>query len=334
MSSQRQISDSETREPEKILEQAIDWTLKIRFNTPDEKTRQAFKNWLELDIRNEEAWQQIQSAQQGFDILPGSDIVDILETVEEKHRSRGLTRRNAIKLGLLGGMFLFSSGWGIKNRIFALRQSLTASTPVGGRRTLNLSEGTVIELNTDTTVSTEFTLRQRQISLLRGEILITTGKDTQAHFYRPFFVKTPFGPLEALGTKFCVRIMPERARVCVLEDVVRITASCYNASVRKGETFEFNAQNIRQITNPSSREADWVDGVIVAKRMPLSKLLDELSRYKPEKLFWDSRVADLKVSGIYQVHDPDKAFEILSQTLPIKLVPQTGNRIYISYSPQ
>ncbi|NDY71105.1 hypothetical protein DO021_06025 [Desulfobacter hydrogenophilus] len=330
MSSQRH----EIRVPEKILEQAIDWTLKIRFNTPDEKTRQAFKHWLELDIRNKEAWQQIQSSQQGFDILPGSDIVDIFETVEKKHPSRKLTRRNAIKLGLIGGMFLFSAGWGIKYNIFGGRQFLTAGTPVGGRRTLRLSEGSVVELNTNTTVSTEFTFRRRQIRLLRGEVLITTGKDTQSPFYRPFFVQTPFGPLEALGTKFCVRIMPESARVCVLEDVVRIMASGYNLSVRKGETFEFDVQKIRQIADSSPMAADWVDGIIVAKRMPLSTLLDELSRYKPEKLSWDSRVTVLKVSGIYQVHNPDKALEILSQTLPIKLVSQTDNSIYISSSLQ
>ena len=126
--------------------------------------------------------------------------------------------------------------------------------------------------------------------------------------------------------------MPQSARVCVLEDVVKISTADNSVLARKGETFEFNAQRISQVTAPCPRAADWLDGIIVAKRMPLSKLLGELSRYKPEKLSWDSRAADLKVSGIYQVHDPDKALAILSQTLPITLVPQTGNAIYISCS--
>jgi transmembrane sensor len=334
MSSQRQIPGRKIDVPDQILDQAIDWTLKIRFNTPDQETRQAFERWLDLDIRNKEAWQQIQSSHQGFDILPGSDILDILETVEQKHRSRGITRRNAIKLGVFGGIFLFSAGWGIKNKIFDVRQSLTAATAVGGRRTLRLSEGTVVELNTNTSVSTEFTFRRRQFRLLRGEVLISTGKDTKSPFHRPFFVNTPFGPLEALGTKFCVRIMPESARVCVLEDVVRIWASSYNILAQKGETFVFNRQMVRQVTDSSQRSADWVDGVIVAKRMPLDKLLGELSRYKPENLSWDSGVTALKVSGIYQAHDPDRVLEILSQTLPIKLVLQSDNSIHISYSLQ
>ena len=123
MSGQRQIQGHKIDVPDHILDQAIDWTLKMRFNKPDEETRQAFERWLELDIRNKEAWQQIQSSHRGFDILPGSDILDILETVEQKHRSRGLTRRNAIKLGVFGGIFLFSAGWGIKTKIFDIRQA-------------------------------------------------------------------------------------------------------------------------------------------------------------------------------------------------------------------
>ena len=59
-----------------------------------------------------------------------------------------MTRRNAIKLGLFGGICLCSAGLASKYRIFGLCRSVTAGTPVGGRRTLNLSEGTVVELNT------------------------------------------------------------------------------------------------------------------------------------------------------------------------------------------
>lgn len=332
MSHVRQIPGGDIEVPDQILDQAIDWTLKIHFNTPDEETRQAFERWLGQDVRNKAAWMQIQSSQQGFDILPGSDIVNILETVEKKHRSRGMTRRNAIKFGVLGGIFIAFAGWGIKDKVLDVRQALTAATTVGGRRTLHLIEGTVVELNTNTSVSTDFNFRQRQIRMLRGEILITTGKDRKSPFHRPFFVNTPFGSLEALGTKFCVRIMSESVRVCVLEDVVRITASGCNILARKGETFMFNRQKIRQLTDPSQRSTDWIDGVIVAKRMPLDKLLGELSRYKPAKFSWDSRVAALKVSGIYQVHDPDRVLDILSQAFPINVLRQTDNSIHIIYS--
>ena len=52
MSANRPIPDSGIRVSGQILDQAIDWTLKMRFNTPDEKTRQEFKAWLEGDSRN------------------------------------------------------------------------------------------------------------------------------------------------------------------------------------------------------------------------------------------------------------------------------------------
>lgn len=320
--------------PEEIVEAAIDWVLKIRFNTPDEKTRQAFEDWLQSDTRHAEAWQRMDSAQKGFDVLPGRDILNVFETVEKKRRDRNISRRKAIKIGLLGGIFLVSAGWGISYRFSGARESMTAATPIGGRRTLRFSEGSLVELNTATGITAEFTLRRRRIQLLRGEVFITTGKDAGSFFHRPFVVNTPYGSLEALGTKFCVRIMPGHARICVLEDAVRISAAGYKVMARAKETWQMGSQDIRLITGPVPGATDWIDGIIVAKGMPLSKLLAELSRYRSGDIGWDHHAARLKAFGIYQVNDPDKALQILSQTLPIKMVPQAGNRIFISCSPQ
>ena len=334
MSSERQISGSGSALPAEIIEAAIDWALKIRFNTPDEKTRRTFDRWLESDPRHARAWQQLESLQKGFDVLPAPAIMTVLETVEEKRRSRRISRRDAIKLSVLGGIALASGGWGIGRYISKVSESVTARTSVGGRRTLYLAEGSVIELNTATTVAAEFSLRQRQIRLARGEVLITTGKDSQSMTRRPFFVTTPFGAIQALGTKFSVRILTAATRVCVLEDAVRMTATPYTILAQKGETWEMNSRGIRQITDSWSGATDWVDGLMVARRMPLSRLLDELARYRAGKITWSPRVANLKVSGLYQIHHPDNALQILSQTLPIKLESKAGSHIHISYSAQ
>jgi transmembrane sensor len=317
--------------PDEMIEEAIHWTLKVRFNTPSDDTRRAFEKWLGSDPRRKEAWRQMQAAQEGFDTLPGPQALNIFKKVEEKRRSRGISRRSAIKLALLGGVLLMA-GRGYQLLHKAPRETTTAVTNTGGRRTLRLSEGTVIELNTDTALRTDFTASARYVHLLKGEVLITTGKDADTASRRPFLVETPFGPLEALGTRFSVRLMADAVRIATLEGAVRLGDAEDGAVAEIGETWMLDDRGPRQAGDSARDTAAWVEGVIVARNMPLSDLLAEFSRYRTGEIIWDSRVADLKVSGVYQTRNIDKALSIVSRSLPVVLSGRPGNAIYVSAS--
>ena len=317
-----------------MVDAAIDWTLKMRFNVPDEETRRAFEAWLQSDVRHEEAWQQMQDAHKGFDVLPGEHVLSILEKVSQKRRSRGVSRRDAMKLAFLGGISLIA-GWTWQHCLSSSSETetLTAGTQAGGRRTLRLSEGTVVELNTDTALRVEFSSLQRCIHLLRGEVLIRTGKDVESTSRRSFWVKTAFGSLEALGTRFNVRLVSEGARITVLEGAVRMAAASGKGRVAgTGETWVLTSQDVRQIADCSLDALGWVDGIIVARKMLLADFLAELARYRPGEIICDPRVANLKVSGIYHVKDSDKALMILSQSLPVTSTGLAGNRVRVSPS--
>ena len=47
--------------PEQIIEQAIDWQVKLAYNTADQPTREAFERWLASRDEHARAWQRIQS---------------------------------------------------------------------------------------------------------------------------------------------------------------------------------------------------------------------------------------------------------------------------------
>lgn len=318
--------------PDEMIETAIRWTLKVCFNTPDDDTRRAFEKWLGSDPRHKEAWRQMQAAQEGFDTLPGPQALNLFEKVEEKRRSRGISRRSAVKLAILGGVLLIAGRGGYKLLHKEPGETMTAVTKTGGRRTLRLSEGTVIELNTDTALRTDLTVSARYVHLLKGEVLIATGKDAGIASRRPFLVETPFGTLEALGTRFSVRLMTDAVRIATLEGAVRLGNADDGAVAEAGETWILNDRGPRQTDDSPRDAAAWVEGVIVARDMPLSDLLAELSRYRAGEIIWDPRVADLKVSGIYQTRNIDKALSILSRSLPVALTGRPGNAIHVSSS--
>ena len=63
----------------------------------------------------------------------------------------------------------------------------------------------------------------------------------------------------------------------------------------------------------------WTRGQLVAKRMPLGDLSAELARYRHGWLHCDPAIAQLEVSGVFQLDDIDRALSALSDSLPVRI---------------
>ena len=94
----------------------------------------------------------------------------------------------------------------------------TAATEVGGQRTLNLPDGSVVHLNTDTRIAVLFSSAERNIHLARGEAHFTVAKDNE----HPFVVTTSDVQVRAVGTAFNVRLSAKAVEVLVTEGRVRV----------------------------------------------------------------------------------------------------------------
>lgn len=94
----------------------------------------------------------------------------------------------------------------------------TATTEVGAQRALDLPDGSVVHLNTDSHVEVSFTPALRQIRLVRGEALFEVAKNRS----RPFVVSTGSVQVRAVGTAFNVRLRSQAMEVFVTEGSVRV----------------------------------------------------------------------------------------------------------------
>ncbi|MDP1051476.1 FecR family protein, partial [Klebsiella quasipneumoniae] len=83
----------------------------------------------------------------------------------------------------------------------------------GEIRHVTLSDGTRLDLNSDSAVGLRFSATERRIRLIRGEILLTSGHDP----HRPLIVETAAGDVQALGTRFAVRELNDGSRVDLYE---------------------------------------------------------------------------------------------------------------------
>lgn len=301
-----------------IIDAAINWAVKLNFNTPSAATQAAFETWLHQQPTHAAAWQRITSLKADFAVLPSHLARNTLDAIEVRRSTKGLKRRQVIALLGLSGVII-GSGTVIQQQAPWQRLLADVSTKTGEQRTITLADGTTIILNTDTAISTRFDNDIREITLHRGEIAISTGKDSQFATRRPFWVNTPNGKLQAIGTYFTTRLDDRHTHVSVKEGAVALhpRSSVDSIIVNAGEYWQFDDRHISQISNAGIEPDSWTEGVIAGKNMRLGDLLTELSRYRSGRISIDPDIADLRVSGVYHIGDTDQVLHFLAQTQPV-----------------
>ena len=195
-------------------------------------------------------------------------------------------------------------------------------TAVGEQRVMHLADNSEVTLNTATAFNVHFNSTQRNINLRSGEILIQTAREATAS-YRPFTVSTTQGRLEALGTRFSVRVDDETTHLAVLEGAVRITPNqnvLWPQVLHAGQQVTFTKNVIGEISEADNVVVAWTEGMLVADRMRLTDFAAELSRYRSGIVRVDPTVAHVRVSGAFPLRDTDKALAMLVSTYEVDAI--------------
>lgn len=293
-----------------MIDAAIDWSLRVNYNTPDTAVRQAFEQWLAADSRHALAWRRMLAIAGELRTVPREVTLGMLQNHDASRRNR----RRAVKILMLTGTAGMSA-WLAGTHTPWQRLMASASTATGERRTLTLDDGTTVALNTDTAIASHFDEHERRVELLRGEIYITTGPDAQASRHRPFRVRTSQGLLEALGTRFLVRQENDAIRLAVHEGAVAMQPKRGVAAVAQtGEQWLMHAAGSERTDRADFEPTGWLNGVITARNMPLRDFLSELGRYRNGILRADEAIADHPVTGVYQLQDLDRTLRFLAQS--------------------
>lgn len=300
-----------------IVDQAIDWSVKLNFSQADARTRAAFERWRRAAPEHEMAWARVQSLNADFTSVPQGLALDALTALNGTRRRQ---RRVVLKSLLVAGGVL-GTGWAAREQVPWQRLVADVSTGLGERRALTLADGTYLVLNTDSAVSLLLEGPERVVVLHRGEISLNTGSDAGSPARRPFRVRTPYGMVEALGTRFVVRLDDDGARISVQEHAVALTPADGGdrVIVQAGQQGWLDRRHAQPLPPPAMESAAWVEGAIVGKNMRLTDLLAELSRYRRGRISCATEVADLRVSGTYHIGDTDRALAFLAQTLPVRV---------------
>lgn len=301
-----------------VMQQAAEWFALLRSGDATEQDRAALRDWLAQAGDHRRAWAYAESVSQRFAPIQSADHRKAAAgTLTQIHSARAGRRRLLGAIAVLAGSgWLGWAGWrdaGLSE--IALAWSAEHRTATGELRDVTLADGTRVWLNTATALNTDYQPAMRSIQLVDGEMLIDTGRDA-----RPFFAETRHGRLQALGTRFTVRLDDDSTLLAVYQGKVAVTTNsgAYRV-VEAGQQLHFDADTIQPTMAADPAREAWTRGVLLAADIPLQDLVAELRRYHRGHIGVAPRVARLRVLGGYPLRDPVRTLAMLEEVLPIKV---------------
>ncbi|WP_370600615.1 FecR domain-containing protein [Pseudomonas nitroreducens] len=308
----------------RVVKQAIQWTLRLNGN-PAPELLSACQHWRQANPEHETAWLRVQALNSelaaGYQAVPGARMA-LENTTQRLQRRQALTLLSSLAIGA-------SALWLAREVAPWQRWMADYSTATGERKRFTLADGSVLQLNTDSAVNVHFDSHQRLLLLERGEMLLSTAKDSA----RPLRVSSRDGLFEALGTRFVLRQDERSTRLSVADGSVAIAPRVRGqatAIAKAGQTYEINGDSALLAERSNMDSGAWAEGLIVTRDMRLADFLAEIGRYRHGHLHCDASVADLRLSGVFRLDDTDQLLALLPQTLPVRVEKRTDWWVTVS----
>lgn len=306
---------------------AAQWVARADGRTPSAAEERALKAWLRQDARHLGAYVRARAISLRYE---GERLAAVTRHLPLDTSLKDPTRRRL--LWAAGGALAAGiAGVGVV-RWHSVQEY---STRLGEMRREPLADGSALTLNTGTSLKVSYTNQLRQVTLLRGEVLIEAAADAT----RPF-------ALDAFGTRvlanaaaFSVRalqrndvqVLVQEGQVQVL-DLARAAAAVTlpaNTLALPSElkAAQSNAPLIAERIEPAEveRRLAWQRGQLSFEDVALSQALLEFARYSDVRIVIDDpTISDRKVVGLFSANDPIGFARTVAISLGLRVDIQDG----------
>jgi transmembrane sensor len=282
--------DDSARDADPIAAAAADWVVR-RDRGLTEAEAQEFAAWQAADprhaaelARQDGAWRSLDSIGASPDLARLAD--DVFERARERRRRRrmGFTvLAAAAALALTCALFFRFAGESDDPAAVVTAKPTSIQVLAATAHQKFLPDGTVVELNGDSVIETDFTTNERRVRLVRGE----------AHFFvrknpaRPFLVTVGQVTVRAVGTAFNVRLGGDKVEVLVTEGKVRLDGAALApvASSSAREEAAAPALTVGQRAQIASPIGDALPAVSIGLLKPAE--VDEALGWQAMRLMFD-----------------------------------------------
>lgn len=329
------MRDSQLPDPEQIEATAAVW-LSLRDRGMTERETIEFMRWLQQSPRHAEVFSDLDVTWRKFNrvaaLRPAEPAAPQPELLAPRPRVR-LRRNRAAAWGALAAAAALAIAW-VGWRQF----TPTATTPIGAFQKLDLPDGSVVQLNTDSAIKVRYSERERRVELLRGEAHFDVAKNPA----RPFIVAANHVAVRAVGTAFNVRLLADAVDVLVTQGKVQVNnagsgESLLPASERPEPTVLVQGERVRVPLTPTAvsaapaglevtevdpleiqRALAWQERRLEFEDMPLTEVVAEFNRHNRIQLvIADPRLHDKRFSGTFRADGYEPFVRLLEENFSV-----------------
>lgn len=297
------MSDAHTNE---IIEaRAADWLARQQFESWNEADAKKLEAWLAESDNHTAAYWRLKAA------FNRTDRLAALRRPMMQRRSHQASARRPWTLfyAAVAALAVVAIGGGIWGYQALTPDGRTFATPIGGHMTVKLADGSVIELNTDTVLHTDFTPEKRAVQLVKGEAYFQVEHNAA----RPFTVTVGAHRIVDLGTKFFVRTSAKQLDVALVEGSARLESTDASAQTKPtvlmpGDFAVATATSIgvsRKKVHELADDLAWRSGMLVFHNARLVDAASEFNRYGDMKLVITDSVSRLTINGAFPTNGAD-----------------------------
>ncbi len=330
--------------PTKIQEQALQWLLRLE---EDESTqcRKAFLEWCEQSRDHVQAFLEVTVLDRQLNEIDLPEAVDIEALIEDCRKSSAAAAvANILPLEPRPQMHTSRSPAPRRRLGWAMAASLAVGlvgyasftlisgnsdyrTQIGEQRSVKLTDGSVIHLNTRSQVKVHYSDEGRDIDLLEGEAFFVVARDPD----RPFRVLVGDATVQALGTQFNVYRQDARTTVSVVEGKVQVATDAIPVPLVQGETAQLlkDRSVVKNETAEIAQATAWRQRQLDFRRATLFEVAREFNRYSTTRIrIADSQIGERRLNGVFDADMPEQLLKFLEQRQDLRFE-RTGNTVVI-----
>ncbi|QIB66996.1 FecR family protein [Kineobactrum salinum] len=360
--------------PLSVQDRAAQWLVELDYRDPSQVDTAELEVWLAESAEHRRVFRETALVYGQADVL--QVLADLLPLELEPAALSDAKSRPAFspsswprRGGSIAAAVVLSCALGfglVKNDGWFDRQGQPRSyaTEVGGRKLVELDDGSTLTLNTDTALQIELTDTLRKVVLERGEAFFSVASDPE----RPFVVVTGEGLVTAVGTAFSVYKRELGVEVTVTEGRVRVqavqklppkqsgpgkphsisgmaTGTLDQRDQDKGPTetvldsgqvatFSKTIEHVETVAREKlSRKLIWQQGMLAFEGESLEEVIDQFSRYTTLKISIEgSELRSIAVDGYFKSDDLASMLNSLRLNFGIEVVREDDDRIVLKRS--
>lgn len=213
------------------------------------------------------------------------------------------------------------------------------STAIGEQKTIQLSDGTNIELNTGSEIKVAYNKKRRLVVLESGEAMFGVSHDID----RPFLVQVGDKLVRAVGTSFIIRKTKDDAvQVTLLSGIVDVeditSGTTQPITLAPGERYSYteDAANNTSVSSATAGELQqlaidrpelqkltaWRRGLVILDGLTVSEAVQEMNRYaNGKKILLNSPELESKaLKGVAHINNVEGFAQAIAEAYGLRVV--------------